>query len=588
MVSGRHRMRSSIRGAGAIAAAMALVLVVAGAWFGYRKLSEPACTGQLKLTVAAAPEIAPAVQAAAAQWSENGAAAEGVCVAVDVTASESADVAAILAGQHGVSLSGVGQAPGAAVSPDVWVPDSSTWLLRLSSEAAGFAPTNNASIARSPVVVAMPQPIASSVGWPEKKITWADLLTQVTTGTKLKTGIVDPTRDSAGLSGLLALGAAAGAAGGARGQQATTSALRALATGRSAVRQDMLAKFPRGTDSAAIAAGLSAAPLSEEDVIEYNAKQPPIPLAALYVEPAAMSLDYPYAVMPGIEPARSAAAQGLFKVLTENGFRDHLAKQHLRASDGTWGEGFAAPQGASVPAGTPSSSASAAGGKAAGGLDPAVLGKALATWTAITLPSRMLAVIDVSGSMLEKVPTANNATRAQVTLAAAQGGLDLFDESWAVGLWTFSTELVGARDYRELVPIGPLTSNRGQLKSALAGVKPKQNGSTGLYDTVLAAYKTVQDGWEPGRVNSVVMLTDGENEDPNGITQEKLLADLKAAADPEKPIQMVIIGIGNGVNRGELDAITKVTGGGVFVTEDPAKIGDIFLQAIALRPATIK
>lgn len=568
---------------------MALVLVVAGAWFGYRKLAEPACTGQLRLTVAAAPEIAPAVQAAATQWSRNGAAAEGVCVAVDVSASEPADVAAILAGQHGVSLSGVGQAPGAAVSPDVWLPDSSTWLLRLSSEAAGFAPTNNTSIARSPVVVAMPQPIASSVGWPEKKITWTDLLTQVTTGTKLKTGIVDPTRDSAGLSGLLALGAAAGAAGGAKGQQATTSALRALATGRSAVRQDMLAKFPRGTDSAAIAAGLSAAPLSEEDVIEYNAKQPPIPLAALYVEPAAMSLDYPYAVMPGIEPARSAAAEGLFKVLSESSFRDHLAKQNLRAADGTWGEGFSAPQGAPSPAGTPSSSASAAaGGKAAGGLDPAVLGRALATWTAITLPSRMLAVIDVSGSMLEKVPTANNATRAQVTLAAAQGGLDLFDESWAVGLWTFSTELVGARDYRELVPIGPLTSNRSQLKSALGGIRPKVNGSTGLYDTVLAAYKTVQDGWEPGRVNSVVMLTDGENEDPNGITQAKLLADLKAAADPERPIQMVIIGIGNGVNRGELDAITKVTGGGVFVTEDPAKIGDIFLQAIALRPATIK
>ncbi|WP_425462224.1 VWA domain-containing protein [Micromonospora pisi] len=578
-------MRSSIRGAGAIAAAMALVLVVAGAWFGYQRLAEPACAGQLRLTVAAAPEIAPAVQAAAAQWSENGAAAEGVCVAVDVTASDPVDVAAVLAGQHGVSLSGVGQAPGAAVTPDVWLPDSSSWLLRLSSEAAGFAPTNNASIARSPVVVAMPQPVAASVGWPEKKITWGDLLKQVTTGTKLRTGIVEPTRDAAGLSGLLALGAAAGAAGGAQGRQATTSALRALATGRSTVRQDLLAKFPRATDPASIASGLSAAALSEEDVMEYNAKQPPIPLAALYVEPAAMSLDYPYAVMPGIEPARSAAAAGLFKVLTEGSFRDRLAKQNLRASDGTWGEGFSAPQGAPSPAGTPSSSA-AAGGTAAGGADPAALSRALSTWTAITLPSRMLAVIDVSGSMLEKVPTANNATRAQVTLAAAQGGLDLFDESWAVGLWIFSTELVGARDYRELVPIGPLTNQRSQLKSALAGISPKPNGSTGLYDTVLAAYKAVQDGWEPGRVNSVVMLTDGENEDANGITQAKLLADLKAAADPERPIQVVIIGIGNGVNRGELDAITKVTGGGVFATEDPAKIGDIFLQAIALRPAS--
>jgi hypothetical protein len=585
-VSGRHRMRNSIRGAGAIAAAMALVLVVVGAWFGYQQLAEPACTGQLRLNVHAAPEIEPAVREAAAQWAENGAAAEGVCVDVAVAAKDQADVAAILAGKHGVSLSGVGQAPGAAETPDVWIPDSSTWLQRLSKEAAGFAPTNNAPLGRSPVVVAMPQPVAASVGWPDKKITWTDLLKQVTTGTKLRTGIVEPTRDAAGLSGLLALGAAAGAAGGAQAQQATTSALRALAAGRSTVRQDLLAKFPRANDPATIASAISAAALSEEDVMEYNAKQPPIPLAALYVEPTPLSLDYPYAVMPGIDPARVAAAEGLFKVLTEASFKDRLAKQNLRGPDGTWGEGFSAPQGAPSPAGTPTSTASpAAGGTAAGGPDPAAISRALSTWTAITLPSRMLAVIDVSGSMLETVPTANNATRAQVTLAAAQGGLDLFDESWAVGLWVFSTELVGARDYRELVPIGPLTSQRGQLKTALAGIAPKRNGDTGLYDTVLAAYKAVQDGWEQGRVNSVVMLTDGKNEDANGITQEKLLADLKAAADPERPIQVVIIGIGTGVNRAELDAITKVTGGGVFVTEDPAKIGDIFLQAIALRPA---
>jgi hypothetical protein len=578
-------MRPSIRGAGAIAAAMALVLVAAGAWFGYQRLIEPSCGGQVRLTVAAAPEIAPAVQDAAAQWSANGAAVEGVCVAVDVSTADPADTAAILAGQHGVSLPGVGQAPGSAVPPDVWLPDSTTWLLRLSKEATGFAPTNNASLARSPVVLAMPEPIAATVGWPDKQLTWTELLKQITTGTKLRTGIVEPTRDAAGLSGLLALGAAAGAAG-AGAQQATTSALRALATGRSAVRQDMLAKFPRSTDPATIASGLGAAALSEEDVIEYNAKQPPIRLAALYLDPAPLSLDYPYAVMPGIEPARAAAAKGLFDVLAGTGFRDRLARQGLRGPDGTWGDGFRAPRGAPSPSGRPTATASpAAGGTAAGGLDPAAITRALSTWTAVTLPSRMLAVIDVSGSMLEKVPTANNATRAQVTRAAAQRGLGLFDDAWAVGLWVFATELVGSRDYRELVPIGPLTSQRGKLEAAVAGITPKRNGNTGLYDTMLAAYKTVQEGWEPGRVNSVLMLTDGKNEDANGITQAKLLADLKQVADPERPIQVVIIGIGNGVSRAELESITKLTGGGVFVTEDPAKIDDIFLQAIALRPA---
>jgi hypothetical protein len=587
-VPGRHRMRSKIRIVGAIAAAMALVLVVAGAWFGFQRLVQPTCSGQIRLTVAAAPEIAPAVQAAATKWVEDGAAVDGVCVAVDVAGTDPADVAANVAGQHGVSLTGVGQASGGVVTPDVWLPDSSTWLLRIrNAGATAFAPTNAASVARSPVVVAMPEPVATKAGWPQKKITWADLLSQITTGTKLRTGIVDPTRDAAGLSGLLALGAAAGAAG-ADAQKATAGALRALATGRSALRQDLLARFPRSADPGSIASSLNAAALSEEDVIEYNSKKPPIPLAALYLEPAPLSLDYPYAVMPGGEPAKIAAADGLFAVLNTQTFRNRLGAQGLRAADGTWGDGFAAPQGAPTPAGSASPTASSnPGGKAAGGLDPAAIDKALSTWTAVTQPGRMLAVMDVSGSMGSKVPTAGNATRQQVTIAAARGGLGLLDDSWSVGLWTFSTDLVGTRDYKELLPIGPLSSQRNGVEAALRSVVPKQGGGTGLYDTVLAAYRAVQDGWEAGRVNSIVIFTDGENDNASGITRPKLLADLKKLADTDRPIQVIFVGIGPGVSRTEMEAITKVTGGGAFVAADPAKIGDVFLKAISQRPTAV-
>lgn len=575
-------MRSSIRGAGAVASATALVVVVSGAWFGYQRLAQPGCSGQVELTVAAAPEVAPAVQAAAGRWVDRSAAVGGTCIAVDVSAADPAEVAAAVAGKHGVTLAGVGQASGTAVTPDVWIPDSSTWLLRLkNSGATAFAPANGESIANSPVVVAMPEPVATRLGWPQQKLTWSDLLQQINTGTKLRTGIVEPTRDAAGLAGLLSLSAAASAAGG-DAQQARTGALRALATGRSALRQDLLARFPRSTDPAAVAGALGAAALSEEDVIAYNGTKPPVPLAALYLEPAPMPLDYPYAVLPGIEPAKASAANGLFAALTSADFRDRLAEQALRAPDGTGGAGFQAPQGA--PAGS-TTAVPAAGGTAAGGLDPTTIEAAVSSWSIATQSGRMLCVIDVSGSMKQPVPTADNATREQVTVAAASRGLGLFDDSWAIGLWTFSTQMAGGRDYRELVPIGPLSTQRGRLEAALGTVRPKDGGDTGLYDTVLAAYRTVQDDWEPGRVNSVVLFTDGKNEDADGISQEKLLAELTRIADPERPVQVVIIGIGTEVSRTELEAITKVTGGGVFVTEDPTGIGDIFLKAIALRPS---
>jgi hypothetical protein len=567
--------------------AMALVLVVSvGGWFGYRQWAGPDCTGELKLSLAAAPEIAPAVQATAAELVADGASVDGLCVAVDVTAAESVDVAAAIAGQHGVSLSGVGQASGGATLPNVWLPDSSSWLLRLRQQAPAFEPQNGAPVARSPVVVAMPEPVAATVGWPQKQLGWADLLRTITTGTRLRTGIVEPSRDAAGLSGLLSLAGAAQASG-AQATQATTAALRALATGRAAVREELIARFPRATDPASIASSLGAAALSEEDVIEFNKKKPPIPLAALYLQPAPMSLDYPFAVMPGTEPDKVAAAEQLFAALESSGFRARLAGQGLRAPDGTWGDGFLAPRGAPSPAGnspTPSAGPNP-GGTAAGSANAALIEQVLSSWSVATQSGRMLAIIDVSGSMNAKVPTANNATRMKVTLEAAKRGLGLFDDSWALGLWVFSTELVGTRDYRSLVPIGPLSSSRGKLESGLAAITPKRGGDTGLFDTILAGYKAVQEDWEPGRVNSIVMLTDGKNDDDNGVSQAALLAELKRIEDPERPIQVVIIGIGNEVNKAELDSITKVTGGGVFVTEDPAKISEIFLRAIALRPS---
>ncbi|HEU5108553.1 MAG TPA: substrate-binding domain-containing protein, partial [Micromonosporaceae bacterium] len=202
---------------------MALVLVVAGSWVGLRQLTEPACTGQLRLTVAGSPEIAPAVQAAAAQWSSNGAEVDNVCVAVDVTSADSVDVAAALAGKHGVSLTGVGQASGTTPIPDIWLPDSSTWILRLTTAASGFRPSSVESIARSPVVLAMPEPVASRFDWPNATLNWGGIVGELRNGTKLRTGIVEPTRDAAGLAGLLALGQAAGAAG-ADSQAATTAA----------------------------------------------------------------------------------------------------------------------------------------------------------------------------------------------------------------------------------------------------------------------------------------------------------------------------------------------------------------------------
>src|SRR3954468_20636336 len=84
-VSGRHRRNFNFRGAGVVGAAMAIVVVLAGSYLGYQQLSDSGCTGSVRLNVAAATEIAPAVEQTAQRWITDGGNIGGTCVAVTVT-----------------------------------------------------------------------------------------------------------------------------------------------------------------------------------------------------------------------------------------------------------------------------------------------------------------------------------------------------------------------------------------------------------------------------------------------------------------------------------------------------------------------
>jgi Mg-chelatase subunit ChlD len=134
------------------------------------------------------------------------------------------------------------------------------------------------------------------------------------------------------------------------------------------------------------------------------------------------------------------------------------------------------------------------------------------------------------------------------------------------------------------LPIGPLSAQRTRAQQVLSQLRPRAD--TGLYDTMLAAYKRVLDGYDPGRVNSIVMMTDGENDDPSGgLSLDGLLGEMKKLVDPKKPIRVIMIGIGTDVSESAMKAIAETAGAnsGVYLAPDPAKIGEIFLQAIASR-----
>ncbi|MET7417976.1 substrate-binding domain-containing protein [Dactylosporangium sp. NPDC005555] len=562
---GRHAA-ADLRSNGfvALAAGMILPLVVIGAVYtGYQVMSSSGCSGTVRLSVAASPEIAPAIKDAAARWIKTEPRVDNECVAVDVVAVDSSEVASAIVGEHGVKINTLGQADGKTQVPHVWIPDSSIWLQRMRAAREDLVPQAAPSLARSPIVLAVPEPTAKSLGWLENKLTWKQVLQQIVGDTRITPGIVDPNRDAVGISTMVAMASVRDQFG-PEGDALTVGAIKALTSGKSEQQSGLMARFPRDADPRTLSTAVTLAPLSEQALHAYNGTGPAVPLIAVYPDPAPIALDYPFAAMPRLSPNRAAAAEQFRTVLAGADFRNLLSSHQLRANDGTVG--------ANMTLGPSASS----GGKVTPVPDPKVINMALQMWIEITQPSRMLAVVDVSSAMKTTVQSAGGLSKQQIAVQAALGGLDMFPESWAVGLWSFST------GHQQLVPIGPLNAQRDQLRGALGGMKPNPKGGSGLYDTVLAAYQTVQQGWDPTRGNSVVVITGGRNNSPGGTSLDTLVGSLKKAEIKDQPVQIIIIGVGSEVNQGEMQKIVDATGGAVFVAQDPSKIGDIFMKALAL------
>jgi hypothetical protein len=205
----------------------------------------------------------------------------------------------------------------------------------------------------------------------------------------------------------------------------------------------------------------------------------------------------------------------------------------------------------------------------------------LQQWAGANLSSRVQVLIDVSGSMNALVPGTSK-SRMDITLAAAERGMGLFKPTTLLRISTFSTKLDGDKDYREILPMAPAREQlAGGALSKLRAIRATPNGQTGLYDSVLAAYRAARKEWEPGRLNLVVLMTDGRNEDPQGIDRPTLLAELGKLRDPRRPLSIVAIGIGPDVDRAELDQLAGASGGKAFVAEDPSKITDVFYGALS-------
>ncbi|GAA1801118.1 solute-binding protein [Planosporangium flavigriseum] len=546
----------------------AVVVLVAVTFVAFRVVSAQAngCSGSVRLSIAANPDIYPAVREAAARWVDTNPKVDNDCIHMQVNPVPAADVANALAVRAGGgALIDVAARPAPTPADDevpaVWIPDSVSWVGRVQAIRRDVFEYDVTSVAMSPVVLAMPETLARTLsGGSSHKLTaeeFAGLLQRSLRDKEpnVQVGIAEPRRDAASLAGAVLMYDAVPTG------PAQLPALIGAYRGISVVpdRAALLRVFDRSQ---------AIAPVAEQAILAPDAasQRPPftaVPLAA------AIALDYPYAVVAGRPRAVAQAAAQFRAALMSRGYRDILTKA------GFHDPGRSANQGLSIGDGGPANPVT--GNSLADGKK---ITDVLAIWKSARTPSRIIAFTDVTAVMGQ--PAAPGAlTRLEIMQQAQLDGLKLITDDSEVGVWTFASGLPGGKDYQEMVPVGPLDAvQRDRINLAVATNRPVATDSRGLYESVLAAYQVATDGWDESRSNMVLVCTGGGNTKPGGLSLDGVRLELEKLADPAKPIRLVVVGLGPDVNLDELATFAKTAGGKAFKAERPEEIGEIFLRAL--------
>ena len=216
-----------------------------------------------------------------------------------------------------------------------------------------------------------------------------------------------------------------------------------------------------------------------------------------------------------------------------------------------------------------------------GVLAPHHVDHVFATWYAVDRRTNLLVVVDVSGSMAAPA-VGSTSSRIDLVRQGCRSVAALLPNDSRMGLWEFGSELDGARDYRTLLAMTPLTpQHRAALAGAVATLNSRKTG-TGLYDTILAAYTSARDAYQGGVPNQVLVLTDGRNEsDRKSLTAAQLSAALQKATDQNRPVQLSVVTFGTAADTKVINDAIEPVGGYVDNLSTATEVAAVFIHVAA-------
>ena len=506
--------------------------------------------------------------------------------------------------------------------PVIWSPAASTWgqvvnrRLELGGEEA-FVPDEFERFMLTPLVIAMPEPMARALGHPDEPLGWSDVLELARSSAgwadfghpewgPFRLGKTNPNFSTSGLSALIAQTyAATGGTSGLTAEDLADPAVIDFATGvESAVVHygdttlTFLNNLYRADQRGVSLTYVSAVAVEEKSVLDYNAgnpdgvldpgeepRPPRIPLVAIYPEEGTLFSDNPFFVLEAEwvddEEAEGARRFAEFVGRPEN--QERVLEFGFR------------PGNPAVAVGDPV--------VAANGVDPEqpttlldvpapdVLIELLDRWETQRKRARVLLVLDVSGSMSEPADPddPNGATRLDLAKQAAIDAIGLFAPDDEIALRIFTTDVEQTGDvtstFLDLVDYGRVADVGEQVRTRLRDLVPL-NG-TPLYDVTSASYQRALEEFDETRINAVVLLTDGVNDDGTPSDDQRqldeLLAELRAGSEGQlsRPVRVFTIAYSADADGGVLRRIAEASAAASYQSTDPTSIDQVLTAVVS-------
>jgi Ca-activated chloride channel family protein len=502
--------------------------------------------------------------------------------------------------------------------PVVWSPASSAWgaILdqRLTEQGDEPIAGEGTPFMLTPLVIAMPQPMAEALGWPDEPIGYSDILELATNGRgwaafdhpewgPFRLGKTNPNFSTSGLSALIAQSyAATGKTDGLTSEDLATRQVIDFATGvESAVVHygdttlTFLNNLYRADQRGNSLSYASAVAVEEKSVIDYNRgnpdgvlqpgeepRPPRVPLVAIYPEEGTLYSDNPFFVLDAewVSDTERDGAELFQEFVQEPDNQEQVLEFGFRPGnpDVAIADPITADLG--VDPDQPQTLLEVP--------SPPVMIELLDRWDEQRKPARVEMVIDVSGSMGDGAGSDPVPTKLDLAIEAAVNAIDLFSDRDVVGLRIFSTEIGpnGTDEVVQLVDAGPMTGDhRRDLLESIQDLVPT-NG-TPLYTATQTAFNDAVAAYDPASINAVVLLSDGVNDDGDPGDDDQQLDDLLAAlaegseGTRAEPVRVFPIAYGSDADVAALREIAEASSAALYNASDPATISRVLAAVIS-------